>query len=112
MSAGNALSDVTSQHRGSTVAYMRNEKLLPDASAALSHIVRATAELEQVHETVRTHSEKLAKIAQLKVSIEILEDTISFYEVSEENLKSEFVAATTDGKLLGQLSSCVPCRGG
>lgn len=39
------------------------------------------------------HSKELAKTAQLKTSIKGLEDKVASYEESEEELKSELVAA-------------------
>lgn len=67
---------------------------MSSGSAASSQIERATAKLRQAHDTISMQSEQLSNIAKLKISIRSLQDTVEFYEASEESLKIEPATAT------------------
>lgn len=77
--------------------------MLASASAASDQIASATAELRQAHDTTSTQSKEMAKIAQLKMSVKILEDNFAFYETSEEDLKVEPAKSTAESTRLEKL---------
>lgn len=63
--------------------------MFASAWAASGQIARATAELRQACDTISTQRREFAKIAQLTMSIKILEGNIAFYKVSEADLKGK-----------------------
>lgn len=74
-------------------------------------MARASAELRQSVNTISTQSEEVAKVVQLKSSIQNLEDNVAFYEACEELLKNELAAAIKDSTWDGQLVNDIPAEG-
>lgn len=70
---------------------------------AWSQIATATAELRQARDTISTNCRELTKIAQLKIFIISLEESVASMNPVRRVLKSELAAATTESTRLVQL---------
>lgn len=64
---------------------------------------KATAELPQVRDTMSTQEKQLAKLGQLKSSLNSLEYSVTIYKESEEELKNKLVAAIKHSTYLSHL---------
>lgn len=82
-----SLNEVAGLRRLVEVASIPEAELLSDASPALSQMARAITVLHQAPDMISTQSRELPKIAQLKSFVKRLEDNVSFYKESKDDLK-------------------------
>lgn len=92
------------------VADAGEAELHSSGSTVSSLMARAAARLRQARDTIAMQSKELAKIAQLKSSLKNLENNMSFYEASEEDLKNAFAATIKDSTWFSQLVDGIQAR--
>lgn len=73
-----ALNNVSSLRERIAAVSMREEELLSNAFLASGDMARTTTELGLARDTISTLSKELANVAQLKSSINGLEDNVAF----------------------------------
>lgn len=96
MFASDALNDVADLRECVAASCTSEMELLATVSVAFNQIARATEKLRQALVTISTQCKELANVAQLKTSIENLEENVAFFEASKEGLENKFARATAE----------------